>query len=79
MGSNEKVTLERKWHLRNVIGIEAFIASRSKCLVYNWIQHLKLLSITVESEPQSAYSAFVGGFKGKCTYFMRTIPSLGEL
>ena len=37
-----------------------------------------MLTIT-ESEPQSAYSAFVNSFKGKLTYFMRTIPSLGEL
>ena len=31
-----------------------------------------------ETEPQAAYSAFVGGFKGKLTYFMRTIPELDE-
>ena len=37
---------------------------------------LKLLSVIEKSEPQSAYSAFVGGFKGKLIY---TIPSLGEL
>ena len=33
----------------------------------------------MKSEPQSAYSIFVCGFKGKLTYFMRKIPSLGEL
>ena len=37
------------------------------------------MSIVAELEPQSAYSAFVGGFKGKLTYFMRTIQSLGDL
>ena len=42
------------------------------------ITQLKLLSKIAESEPQSAYAAFIGGFKGKLTYFMRTIPSLGE-
>ena len=43
-----------------------------------WIIQLKLLSKIAESEPQSAYAAFVGGFRGKLTYFMRTISSLGE-
>ena len=38
-----------------------------------------VLSIIAELEPQSAYSASVGGFKGKLTYFMDTIPSLREL
>ena len=33
----------------------------------------------VESEPQSAYAAFVGGLKGKLIYFMSTILSLGDL
>ena len=35
--------------------------------------------VIAELEPQSAYSASVGGFKGKLTYFMDTIPSLREL
>ena len=30
------------------------------------------------SEPQSVYSAFVGGFKGKLTYYMRTIPCIKD-
>ena len=33
----------------------------------------------MESKPQSAYTGFVGDFKGKLTYFRHTIPSLGEL
>ena len=49
-----------------------------KSLADVWNKQLKLLSIIAESEPQSAYSAFVGGFKEKLTYFMRTIPPLGR-
>ena len=53
--------------------------SYAKPLVDDWIKKLKLLSVIAESEPQSAYSAFLGGFKGKPTPFMRNIPSQGEL
>ena len=49
-----------------------------KSLADVWNKQLKLLSIIAESEPQSAYSAFVGGFKEKLTYFMRTTPPLGK-
>ena len=41
-------------------------------------QQLKILAKIAETEPQAAYSAFVGGFKGKLTYLMRTIPELDE-
>ena len=78
MGSKVKVTSEGKRSLV-VIGSEAFKVSYPKSLVDDWIKQLKLLSIIVKSEPQSAYSAFVGGSKGKRVYFMRTIPSLREL
>ena len=71
-----KVTSEGKRHLGAVIGSKV---SYEKSLVKNWTKQLKLLSVIMESEPQSAYSAFVGGFKGKRSYFMSTIPSLGKL
>lgn len=43
------------------------------------VENLKLLSKMAESEQQSAYSAFVGRFAGKLTFFLRTIPNFGEL
>ena len=57
-----KVTSEGKRHHGAVIGSKV---SYEKSLAKNWTKQLKLLSIIMESEPQSAYSAFVGGFKGK--------------
>ena len=74
-----KVTIEGKQHLGAVIGSEAFKISDAKSFVHDWIKKLKFLFIIGESEPQSSYSAFVDSFKGKLTYFMHTIPSLGEL
>ena len=78
MGSKKKVTSEGKRHLGALIDSEAFKVSYAKSLVDDWIKQLKLLSIIAESEPESAYSAFVSSFEGKLTYFKRTIPSLGE-
>ena len=77
MGSKVKVTSEGKRYIGAVIGSETFKVSHAESLVGDWIKQdwIKLLSIIAES----AYSGFVGGFKGKLTCFMRTIPSLGEL
>ena len=44
--------------------------SYAKSFVDDWIKQLQLLTIIAESEPQSAYSAFVGGFKRTRTYFL---------
>ena len=62
MGSKVKVISEAKRHLGAVIGSEAFKVLYTKSLVDDWIKQLLLLSIIAESEPQSAYSAFVGDF-----------------
>ena len=74
-----KVTSEGKRHFDFIMGSEAFRVSYTKSLVDDWIKQLKLMSIIAELEPQSASSAFVGGFKEKLTYFMQTTPSLREL
>ena len=53
-------------------------ASYVTSLVDNWIDQLNLLSKIAEPEPYSAYSAFVGVFKRKPTYYMRTIPCIKD-
>ena len=63
-----KEAWERKQQLDAVIGSETFKFSYTKSLVDDWIIQLKLLSIIVGSEPQSAYSVFVDGFKGNHTH-----------
>ena len=76
--SEVKITTEDKKHLGAAIGSEDFKASYGKSLVDNWIDQLNLFSKVAESEPQSAYSAFVSGFKGKLTYYMRTAPCIKD-
>ena len=77
-GSEVKITTEGKKHLGTAIGIEDFKTSYVKSLVDNRIDQLKILSKSAESEPRSAYSAFVGGFKGKLAYYMRIIPCIKD-
>ena len=45
-------------------------------LVTRWTKELKVLSQIAEIQPQAAYSAYVHGFRGKFTYFLRTIPDI---
>ena len=45
-----------------------------KDLVNDWNKMLKLLSIIVENQPQTAYLAFVSGFRSELNCFMRRIP-----
>ena len=77
-GNEIKITTEGKKHLGAAIGSEDCKASYVKSLVDNWIDQLNVLSKIAEREPQSAYSAFVGGFKGKLTYYIRTIPCIKD-
>ena len=78
-GSEVKITTEGKKHLRAAIGSKSFKALYVKLLVDNWIDQLmKLLSKITECIPQSAYSTLVGGFKGKLTYYIRTIACIND-
>ena len=79
MESKVKVKSEGKRLFCAVIGSEAFRVSYTTAIVDDWIKQLKFLSIIAELEPQSAYSTFVDGYKGKLTYLMSTILSLGDL
>ena len=62
-----------------VIGSEAFKVAYTKLLVDDWIKQLNLLSKIAETEPQSAYSPLVGGFKRKLAYVTCKISSSGDL
>jgi len=74
--SEVKITSEGERHLGAVLGSEQFRKTYVEKLTDEWNEQLVVLSKIAESEPQAAYSAFVGGFKGKFTYFIRTIPKI---
>ena len=77
--SNLNITTSGKRHLGAVIGSESYKKEYVSDLVNDWKEQLETLSMIAEIEPQSAYAAFVFGFRSKLTYFMRTIPDLNNL
>ena len=64
------------WYLGAVIGSQQYKDEYVNELVTRWTKELKVLSQIAEIQPQAAYSAYVHGFRGKVTYFLRTIPDI---
>ena len=77
-GREIKIKKSRQRHLRAAIGSKEFEREYIESMVNNWNGQLISLSKIAEMEPQAAYAAFIGGFKSKFTYFLRTIPDILE-
>ena len=79
-GNNKiNLTSEGTRYLGAVIGNHPYKEKHVNELVTSLNNQLRLLSKIAETETQSAYAAFVSGFKSKLTYFIRTIPDISEL
>ena len=77
--SNVNITVEGKRLLGAIVGSDSYKREYVDNLVKDWNSQLCMLSTVAESQPQTAYSAFVRGFKNKLNYFMRTIPDINNL
>ena len=66
-------------HLGSVIANYLYKEKDVSELVTNLNNQLQLMSKIAETKPQSAYAAFVSGFKSKLTYFILTILDISEL
>ena len=64
--------------LEAAIGSEGFKASYLKLLVDNWIDQLKVLSKLLSLNHNQFIQPLFGGFKGKLTYCMRTVPYIKD-
>ena len=71
--TNINIITDGRKHLRAVVGSNTYKVQYIENLVDNWNTQVKLLSPIVETPPQTAYLAFVSGFRSKLNYFMRTI------
>ena len=74
--SNVRITVTGQRHLGAVIGS---LHCKNECVdnkVASNTTQLKLLSKIAETEPQTAYSFFLAGFKGKLNYILRVIPEI---
>ena len=73
-----KITKSGQRLLGAAIGNKEFKREYIESMVNNWNDQLISLSKIAEMEPQAKYAAFIGGFKSKFTYFLRTIPDIHE-
>ena len=77
--TNVKITTTGQRHLGAVIGSPNFKTEYVNHKILDLVKQLKILSKIAEIEPQSAYCAFVTGFKSKLTFLLRTIPDIQDL
>ena len=77
-GTNINVTTEGKRHLGAAIGSEAFHKAYAEKKIAKWCQEVEQLAEFAKTQPQAAYAAFIHGEMHRFTYFLRTIPGMGE-
>ena len=73
-----KITSDGRKHLGASIGS---LSNRSQYInekIDDWIREITLLSEIALFAPQEAYTCFTAGYKHKLSYYMRTIPNIGD-
>ena len=75
-GTKIKITTEGHRYLGGTVGTKEFKDNLMEEKVIEWINQLEVQSKIAAVEPQAAYCAFVGGFKHKITYTIRTVPDI---
>ena len=76
--TNINITTQGRKYLGGYIGEADGEKEYSKKLVDKWCDQIVTLSKIARCEPQAAYAAFVGGFRNRLTYHMRTISALSN-
>ena len=71
-----KVTSEGHRYLGGTVGTEDFKDIYMEEKVMEWIKQFEVLIKIAAVEPQAAYCAFVGGFKHKVSYTIRTVRDI---
>ena len=62
-----------------MIGTEQYREKYIREKIDQWKSEITTLTQIAQIEPQAAYSCFVAGYKSKFTYYMRTVPEIGNL
>ena len=73
-----KITTEGRKYLGGFIGKPEARYQYAQELVSKWIKEVQILSKIAKCEPQTAYTAFVSGYRHKLTYHIRTFENLSE-
>ena len=77
-GNSIKFTTDGKRHLGAIIGSQSFKNEYVNEKVEKWCQELERLIKIAETQPHTAYAAYIHGLQHKYTYFKRTIPNLED-
>jgi hypothetical protein len=62
-----------------VIGTDQYREEYIREKIDQWKSEITSLSQIAQIEPQAAYSCFIAGYKSKFTYYMRTVPAIGDM
>ena len=73
-----KITTEGRKYLGGFIGKPEARSKYAQKLVSKWVNEIQTLSRIAKSEPQTAYTAFVGSYKHKLTYHIQTFENLRD-
>ena len=78
-GTGIQITTEGKRHLGAAIGSSDFRVSYATKKIAGWCAEMEKLSAIAKSQPQAAFAAYIHGEQHKFSYFLRTIPFMGNL
>ena len=78
-GTGINITTEGRKHLGAVLGSRAYLEDCICGKVEDWEAEVSRLSELARSQPQACYPAFTFGLRHRWTYFMRTLPDIGDL
>ena len=78
-GTGINITTEGRKHLGAALGSRSYLEQYVGGKVEDWVGEVTRLAKFVRSQPQASYAAFPFGIRHRWTYFMRTLPDLGNL
>ncbi|XP_068696931.1 uncharacterized protein [Montipora foliosa] len=76
-GTGINITTEGHKHLGAALGSRSYLEQYGK--VEDWVGEVTRLAEFARSQPQASYAAFTFGLRHRWTYFMRTLPDIGNL
>ena len=78
-GTGINITTEGRKHLGAALGSRSYLEQYVGGKVEDWVGEVTRLAKFVRSQSQASYAAFPFGIRHRWTYFMRTLPDLGNL
>ena len=78
-GTGINITTEACKHLGAALGSRSYLEQYVGGKREDWVGEVTRLAEFARSQPQASYAAFTFGLRHRWTYFMRTLPDIGNL